>query len=128
MGRRRLEKKLEGLTTRAEQVQQERTEPQLALSRLTDSELELLDRLVAKYIDNWGQFEDPESEIWWVALLAKALHYDAAIPSTLPEPPELPPPSSCSVDSGRRSLFGGPDDPRPSSPYLLEREPGETEE
>lgn len=115
MGRRRLEKKLSGLLRRSEEAQQERTEPQLSLSRLTDSELELLDRLLAKFMAEWGEFENPESEIWWTALLAKAFRFDAAIPSDLPPPPELPHPGSYTEEVERGGLFTArtdPDDPR----------------
>lgn len=120
MGRRRLEKRLEGLTTRAEQAQQERTDPSLHLGRLTDSELELLDRLVARYVDNWGEFEDSEAEIWFVALMAKGLDRRDLIPSDLPPPPELPHPGSYAEETERRGLFTP--GVEPSDPRLLEEE------
>lgn len=124
MGRRRLEKKLGGLLRRSEEVQQEQAEPQLVLARLTDSELELLHRLVARYEANWGSFEDPEAEIWWVALLAKGLDRRDLIPSDLPPPPELPHPGSYAEETERRGLFTP--GVEPAAPRLLEEE-GEAE-
>lgn len=124
MGRKRLEQKLGGLLRRSEEVQAEQTEPVLHLARLTSGELELLDRLLAKYIDQWGELDGAEEFIWFCALLGKGVGRRDLIPSDLPPVPELPHPGSYTEEVERGGLFTARTEPE--DPRLLEEEGAES--